>query len=319
MPDPSISVALCTYNGARFLREQLVSIASQTLQPMEIVVCDDGSTDGTIGVIKDFAATAGMNVRIYQNERNLGSTKNFEKVVSLCAGEFIALSDQDDQWKPNKLEVLTGALCRSGAGAAFSDAELMDGDSHQIPGTLWIENRFRGLRSELNHSRSGAVSELLKRNVVTGATVVFRESLRKILLPFPTEWVHDGWLAWMCVLYSSLIAIPECLMRYRVHGRQQEGVPGSVLDRFRRARTRGMEDSLRVVEQFRVLLRFLENDDRDDDLMIRSLIEGKIRNTQFRAQLDTKRLPRLFQILLESPAYLRFTQGWLSMAKDAIL
>lgn len=100
---PRISVAVCTYNGSRFLPEQLTSIAAQTRLPDEMVVCDDGATDATAEIIEKFARTAPFLVRFIRNSQNLGSTKNFENAIGLCTGDLIALSDQDDIWMREKL------------------------------------------------------------------------------------------------------------------------------------------------------------------------------------------------------------------------
>src|SRR6266849_5683432 len=117
---------MCTYNGARFLSEQLESIAAQTRVPDELVVCDDGSTDETVEIIKAFVERAPFAVRLEINANNLGSTKNFEKAIGLCQGEIIALADQDDVWYPKKLELLESVfLARPSVGAVFSDADVM--------------------------------------------------------------------------------------------------------------------------------------------------------------------------------------------------
>src|SRR5215467_4239016 len=100
---PKLSVALCTYNGSRFLQEQLGSIGSQSRPPDELVICDDGSSDDTVDIIKRFALNAPFPVKLEVNASNLGSTKNFELAVSLCCGDVIALSDQDDVWDATKL------------------------------------------------------------------------------------------------------------------------------------------------------------------------------------------------------------------------
>ena len=94
----NLSIALATYNGAVYLKEQLESIAAQTRTPDELVISDDQSTDDTLRVIEEFAATAGFPVRLSVNEANLGIAKNFEKAISLCRGDLIFLSDQDDVW-----------------------------------------------------------------------------------------------------------------------------------------------------------------------------------------------------------------------------
>src|SRR4051794_15860948 len=99
-PLPMFSVAMCTYNGARFIGAQLASVAAQTRTPDELIVCDDRSTDETVAIVQKFADSAPFRVRLHVNEENLGSTKNFERAVSLCEGDLIALCDQDDVWLP---------------------------------------------------------------------------------------------------------------------------------------------------------------------------------------------------------------------------
>ena len=121
---------MCTYNGAQFLQKQLDTFASQTYPPYELIVCDDGSTDATLALTESFARKVPFPVRIFKNERNLGSTRNFEKAIGICDGDLVALSDQDDEWYPDKLarmhrlfEELPEAL------AAFSNADIIDDDS----------------------------------------------------------------------------------------------------------------------------------------------------------------------------------------------
>jgi len=98
-----LSVAMCTCNGAPYLRAQLRSLAAQSRVPDEVVVCDDVSSDATCDIIADFATRAPFPVRLHVNARRLGWTKNFEQAVALCDGELIALSDQDDVWYPYKI------------------------------------------------------------------------------------------------------------------------------------------------------------------------------------------------------------------------
>src|SRR4029077_8380451 len=106
MNKPRLSIAMCTYNGARFLPEQLESIAAQTRLPDELVVCDDGSADESAEIVRNFGKNAPFPVRLELNEKNLGATKNFEKAIGLCQGDLISLADQDDVWKPQKLSKL---------------------------------------------------------------------------------------------------------------------------------------------------------------------------------------------------------------------
>lgn len=317
--DP-ISVALCTYNGSRFLGEQLASIAAQTTRPAELVVCDDGSQDGTIGIIEDFAKGVEFPVRVYKNDSNLGSTKNFEKAINLCCGQFIALSDQDDWWVPTKLETLLGALKQHSAGGVFSDGTLMEESSGPTGKTLWKANRFSKEVAEFNAgSRHVAASVLLKQYVVTGATLMFRSDLRQAFTPIPREWVHDGWIAWMIVLHSRLIAVSEPLIHYRVHNAQQLGVTDwSVGGRLSRARERGGEDYRQIEKQFRVLHHYAKSHTNVCDSSLWCRIEAKRRHAQFRSELPDNYIKRWASIASRSAAYKLYAQGWSSMIKDAL-
>src|ERR1700761_5047601 len=126
-PQNRISVALCTYNGGRFLPEQLASIQQQSVPPFELVVCDDRSTDDTVPTLRQFAAAAPFPVRIFCNEQNLGFIANFQRAIELCRGDLIALSDQDDVWYPKRLERTQGAFAaHPQVGLLFSDADIID-------------------------------------------------------------------------------------------------------------------------------------------------------------------------------------------------
>lgn len=220
----TISVALCTYNGARYLQEQLASIARQTRAPDELVICDDGSTDETLRIARDFADTCSFKVRIQVNARNLGSSKNFEQAIGLCTGELIALADQDDVWRSDKLACIASAFARApDLGAIFSDARLIDMRGARLGSSLWGSVGFsRSLRSAVQAGHGFDV--LLLGNFVTGATFAFRASWKDLLLPVPTGWVHDYWIALLSAAASRLDCIDAPLIEYRCHPAQERGV-----------------------------------------------------------------------------------------------
>ena len=115
-----ISIAMATYNGELFIREQLDSILTQTLSDWELIVCDDGSTDNTLSILQEYANND-SRIKIYQNETNLGFKRNFEKAIGLCSGECIALCDQDDIWYPNHLEILLNLIGNNSLSIGNSD------------------------------------------------------------------------------------------------------------------------------------------------------------------------------------------------------
>lgn len=317
---PSVSIAMCTYNGERHLREQLESIASQTMLPSELVVCDDGSTDSTPEIVAEFSRTAPFEVKFIRNLTNLGSTKNFEQAIALCSGTFIALCDQDDVWRPEKLEVLAAALRESGAGAVFSNGLLIDSESKLTGGSLWGANRLECKHGDFNYNKDAAISELLRRNMVTGATLVFRSYLRERMFPIPAAWVHDGWMAWMLALQSRLLAVTEPLILYRVHASQQVGVLGRSLPaRLKRARETGMRDYRLMERQFGLVFEYAQSHPETCGPELCQRIDAKRRHAAFRAELNKNRLKRCIEIVAQFHGYQLYSQGWQSMLKDALV
>src|SRR2546423_1214622 len=129
---------MCAYNGAAYLPAQLASIAAQTRLPDELVICDDRSTDATQELLNDFAARAPIPVRVYTNERNLGSRKNFARAIELCAGDLVALCDQDDVWHTDKLRRMEAALAaQPEVGLVFTNAEIVDDETRPLGYQLW--------------------------------------------------------------------------------------------------------------------------------------------------------------------------------------
>ncbi len=222
-PGRRISIALCTYNGARFLEEQLGSYLAQTRLPDELVVCDDGSTDGSLAILERFAGRAPFPVRLERNAERLGSTKNFEKAIGLCTGELIATSDQDDIWLPHKL-----ALGEAGfdvdpqRGLVFSDAEVVDEDLRALGYTLW-QSIHLGPWQQWRVRKGNAFDVLLRQWLVTGATMMFRASYLPYVLPIPESWIHDGWIAFLIGAMAPVGLLDSSTVQYRQHGGQQIG------------------------------------------------------------------------------------------------
>src|SRR5688572_4846600 len=218
---------MCTYNGARFVREQLDSIAAQTRLPDELIICDDASQDSTVEIIRAFSAHAPFPVRLVINEQTLGSTSNFEKATGLCSGEIIAFADQDDVWKPEKLHLLEVEFAkRPDVGLVFSDAEIVDEKLHPIGHRMWNEVGF-GERQKQLIREGRALDVLLPGWSVTGATMAFRSKFRNLILPIPTSlpMIHDGWIALMVAAVAEVEFIDEPLILYRQHSGQQIGAP----------------------------------------------------------------------------------------------
>ena len=199
-----ISIAMATYNGERFLGEQLDSLAAQTRLPDELVVTDDGSSDGTTAILEDFALRAPFTVRIERNPANLGYARNFEKAARLCSGDIVFFCDQDDVWLPEKVARVTEEFERNpGTVVVLNDADLVHGDLTPFGKTQ--------LQSLLK-------SGFQRPDFIVGSFSAHRKSWQEVAFPVPDGLAHDSWtngLAHQCGL-SSLIERP--LQVYRRHG-----------------------------------------------------------------------------------------------------
>lgn len=234
MSKTTICVAMCTYNGATYLRQQLESIAAQTRRPDQMVIVDDGSSDGTVEIAHSFAQVAEFPVQVTINERNLGYAKNFQRAIELAQGELIALSDQDDVWRPLKLEKITTAFAGSPrTGLVFTDAELVGADLSPVGFRLWPAVRFsEAAQAQLR--RGEAFEVLLRGNIVTGATMAFRSIFKDLVLPIEGG-LHDAWIALLISAVAELEMISEPLIDYRQHSDNQIGAKKS--SRIQRLRT----------------------------------------------------------------------------------
>jgi glycosyltransferase involved in cell wall biosynthesis len=316
-PDLRISVAMCTFNGGRYLEEQLESIGAQTRPPCELVVCDDGSKDGTISILKRFEANAPFPVRIVQNGIRMGSTRNFDQAIGMARGEFIALCDQDDRWLPQKLERLSNRLIENPfLGGVFSDAELIDGEGKRVGTRLFARHKFTPVKQR--NFVSCPTAALLKYDVVTGATLMFRSTIRQYCSPIPSTWVHDGWLAWMLALHSRLMLIPEPLIEYRIHAGQQLGVGSSQSAHHRNRETR-RQFYARVARQFEDLLnRVLAEGWSEHDGLVERIRE-KIAFLKRQSALSERLGIRTMQMLGLLPHYLHYARGLGSLRTDLLL
>jgi len=315
---------MCTYNGAKYLKAQLDSIAAQTRLPDELVVCDDGSEDGSRQIIKSFAQSAPFPVRLEINETNLGSTKNFEKAIGLCQREIIALADQDDLWKPHKLE----RLCRSleenpTAGYVFSDAELVDSRGMPTGQGLWGSLRMESaLMREFRATNQ--VAFLLRRTVVTGATMAFRGSLKNALLPISSHLVHDYWISSIASSIGAYgIPLSEKLIQYRQHGDQQIGAGGrSILEKVRSARQARPTLYTSTVQGFqdmRERLLWAAFEGRTGSSRHIGLVEEKIKHCSHRAEAHSAHgTAKVSKVISEvvTGGYRRYSDSWRSVVRD---
>ena len=223
--DSKISIALCTYNGERYLKEQLDSFLRQKLLPYEIVACDDASTDSTLKILEDFARTAPFPIRIYRSNHNLGLIQNFSKAASLCTGDYVAFSDQDDIWLPDKLDAsfhrMKEAEREYGSDIpllVYSDPSLIDSEGRRLGPSLMKHQKTW-------HSDHDPLRRLLIHNTVAGHTSLCNKVLMQVSLPFPEVITnHDGWFALVAASIGKIFFIPGALVLYRQHESNAVGI-----------------------------------------------------------------------------------------------
>ena len=229
-----LSVALCTYNGSRFLEKQLNSFLNQTIAVDEIIICDDNSSDETIKIINIYQDKNPGLIRLFQNKLGLGTIKNFEKAISKTTGDLIFLSDQDDIWYPEKVEKSINFFKQNQKCVLlFSDGDLIDNEDLKIAGSLWTKWGFDDEKKSLWSNNKLAFNSLVKGdNKITGATVCFKASLKNKIYPIalPLDYWHDGWLGTHAAAVEGLFFINEPLIKYRVHDSQQVGISNQGLD-----------------------------------------------------------------------------------------
>jgi glycosyltransferase involved in cell wall biosynthesis len=214
----TISIAMATYNGARFIREQLDSLAAQTYLPSELVVTDDGSSDKTLDILADFSLMAPFPVHVYCNSPRLYYKANFMKCASLCSGDLIAFCDQDDVWDQDKLATLVQHLKKAEVDLVFHDFRLVDTDGKPIVNNL----------SDLFPSLVDYPWIMIR-----GLTLAFRRKLlrysdlweQSVDQHFPSERLaHDQWFVFLAHSFNSLHHISQPLLNYRQHAANLYGV-----------------------------------------------------------------------------------------------
>ena len=203
---PLVSIALCTYNGERFLRKQLDSLLLQDYENIEIIAVDDCSTDRTWNIL-GYYARRDRRLHIHQNEENLGYARNFEKAIKLCSADFIALADQDDIWIKSKIKALVRAIKEN--VMVYHDSDFIDEHSKRI-GRLKMSSKFRMYQGESS-------LPFVLANCISGHAIMFRRELVKYIFPFEPGYYHDWWISYVAFNVGRVKYINKVLVHYRQH------------------------------------------------------------------------------------------------------
>ena len=213
-----ISVAIATFNGGRFIEEQLNSIIKQTRLPDEIIICDDCSSDSTFEIIKRVQATTNIYIQIVQNEINLGYTNNFLKAISLTKGDLIFISDQDDVWFDNKIsKVCDLANKNSNKHVFINDTYFVDEHLNKTGLT-----KLQTIKKIFNNDSQ----------FVAGCCTAITGDLLKIFSLIPNEYSYDEWIHYLGSITNTRFVIDEPLQLYRRHGGNTSNVGYNNLDKL---------------------------------------------------------------------------------------
>lgn len=313
------SIALTTYQSGIYLERQLASLADQIRQPDELVVCDDGSTDGTLSRLEEFRGRVKFPVRIFTNEKNLGYAQNFARAISLCEGDWIFLCDHDDEWSPSKLSRFEEKIqADPQLVALFSDSALVDQEMRSLHTSLFATNRFHDY--ERAYLRAGrAWRAFIRHNVIAGHALAFRAGLRAQLLPIPPGWVHDAWLSTRLALLGKIDFLEDCLVSYRQHPHQHIGVVSGGPWQKIRARLGRMGTREKLAAEAEAWRQLRQAPEWNQNPEAAEALAEKIAWLEGRAALSSWKVARLPFLARNAGLYFRYDNGWQTMLKDFLI
>ncbi|MDH4016270.1 MAG: glycosyltransferase [Actinomycetota bacterium] len=321
----TVSVALASFNGARFIDEQLASLAAQTRPPDQLVVSDDASDDDTCERVERFGESVPFEVQLVRNSERARTTMNFERAISRCDRDIVFFSDQDDVWRPEKIERMVAHFdAHPGTGGLFCNGGVVDDDRRPLGYDLWRSQGFHPGEQRMVH-RGDAALVFLRHVVAAGNTFAFRGRYLPLLLPFPRlRSVHDAWVAFMVAAVSDFDIMDEDLVEYRLHEENQFGL--ALLDvraQIEKARLQISERAFdHAVQLFGEVSRRLDaHPEYVVDPALRRHIEAKVTHSRVRDEMPHGFFARLGPIVREATRghYTHYGYGVKSLLQDLFL
>ncbi len=241
-----ISIVMATYNGAKYLEEQLDSIYAQTYTNFELIVVDDVSSDETVSILEKYKQKYGL--KYFVNDENMGVTKNFEKAILKCNGNYISLVDQDDVWLPNKLDFLYKNI--GNFSLIYSNAGIINGNGEVQNKTTRDIYPLYGLDSET----TDIYNYIVLNSFILGCSTMFKRELLQVLVPiYQTTRNHDWWLTMCAHNTNGIKYIDDVLFHYRHHENNysRQGKKISFLGKFLNFynKERVLERKRKIIEQ----------------------------------------------------------------------
>ncbi len=242
MMGETVSIALCAYNGAKFLPMQLDSILQQSYKNIELIIVDDNSSDNTESLLRD-VAEKDPRIKLFFNEKNLGFNANFEKAIGLCSGNFIAIADQDDIWELNKIELLMAHLGNN--WLIFSNSQFINETEDLISGQI-LSDHFA--------LKNRTFKSLLFSNFVTGHTVLFSRDFLNYLLPIPKLGYYDWWMGFVALYHRKITCLNLKLTLHRIHNSsvmyREKGIDKADI---RSERDKEIKENLSILKEYKGL------------------------------------------------------------------
>ena len=217
----TVDVLLATYNGEKYIREQIESILNQTYQNIRLIISDDCSKDNTPEILREYEKKDNR-IELYIQEKNLGVVKNIEFLLSKVKNNYYMLSDQDDVWLSEKIEKSLETLTNKDADLVFGDLEVVDQDLKTIYPSF---GDFMLLNNKINKYINSPKLNYIY-NCVTGCTVLAKKETIQKIVPLPGKskyLIHDHWIGLMASIYGKVAYMPEKYIKYRQHGNNQVG------------------------------------------------------------------------------------------------
>ena len=310
-----VSVVLCTYNSGRFINRFLQGIAAQTLQPNEVIVSDDGSSDNTLQIVEKFKNQ--LNISVFKNQKNLGYAQNFSSALMRASGELIFPADHDDVWLPKKIEFFVESAQQSSASLFFCNSFLVD-ENLSIKGDYWSSVNLSEFERSAIMNGNG-LPLFLRRGVIPGHAMAIRGDFLQRALPVPPHWDHDHWLCIVVSAIGSIHCLDKKLIYYVLHQHQAVGMQqSSGFHRIFKALRRSLGVNQVEYEKIESLRnRLLQNGLKSEK---KSMIEGKLEHCRVRAGLRRNIFPRFIQVVKEwsRGGYQRYENGLSSAIKDLL-
>ena len=219
--EPKVDILVATYNGEKYIKEQIESILNQTYQNIQIIISDDCSKDRTREILKEYEKNE--KIKVFYQEKNLGYVKNFEFLLNKVENELYMLCDQDDVWKKEKVEKTVEKLQKENLDLVFGDLEVVDENLNTIKKSY---NDYMHLSRKIEKHLSSYKLQYIY-NCMTGCTILSKKEFLPQVLPFPTNskyMIHDYWLGLIIALNGKVGYLKEPYILYRQHGNNQVGI-----------------------------------------------------------------------------------------------